>query len=120
MAHSRIKTFPCLPMITRRQIICFILSALLFSSCALLVDDQAQRIVCAKALADQAFRARNRRWDEEVRGLVEAASDYYEKAFGIRFVTQSSAAWPAQEKITSSAELVARLKGDFAARNYNE
>src|SRR6184192_3059706 len=69
MAHSRIKTFPCLPMITRRQIICFILSALLFSSCALLVDDQPQRIVRVEALADPAFRARNPRWDEEVRGL---------------------------------------------------
>src|SRR5207245_4692221 len=103
MAHSRIKTFPCLPMITRRQIICFILSALLFSSCALLVDDQPQRIVRVKALADLALRARNPRWDEEVRGLVEEASDYYEKEFDIRFVKQRIADWPATEKYHSNA-----------------
>jgi len=107
-------------MITRRQIICFILSALLFSSCALLVDDQPQRIVRVKVLADPALRARNPRWDEEVHGLVEAASDYYEKEFGIRFVTQSTAAWPAQEKISSTAELLARLKQDFPAHKNNE
>src|SRR5438034_9396053 len=103
MAHSRIKTFPCLPMITRRQIISFILSALLFSSCALLVHDQAQRIVRVKALADPAFRARNPRWHEGVRRLVQASPDYYEKEFDIRFGTQTTAAWPGQGKIASPA-----------------
>jgi hypothetical protein len=66
-----------------------------------------------KALADFSLRERNGDWDKEVRGLVEAASDYFEKEFGIRLVTQSTAAWPASERLSSTAALLNRLRHDF-------
>jgi hypothetical protein len=96
-------------MTTRRLIICCTLSVLLLSSCTLLVDEKPQRVVRVKALADPAFRERNPRWDEEVRGLVQAASDYYEKEFGVRFITQSTAAWPQTERFSSTAAVLVRL-----------
>jgi len=70
-------------------------------------------VVRVKALADPAMRQRNSAWEKEVRGLVEAASDYYEREFNIQFITQSAAPWPAQERIPSTADLLVRLKRDF-------
>jgi len=101
-------------MITHRRIICFILSALFLSSCSLLGSDEPHRTVRVKALADPAMRERNPEWDKEVRGLVEASSDYFEREFGIRFVTQSATPWPAKEKIASTAGLLVRLKKEFS------
>lgn len=100
-------------MTTPRRTICFILSALFLSSCSFLSSDEPYRIVRVKALADPALRERNPHWDEEVRGLVEATSDYFEREFGIRLITLSTAPWPAQEKIASTAGLLARLKKEF-------
>lgn len=105
-------------MTTRRRITCFILSALLVSSCALLAPGAPQRVVRVKALADPALRERNPRWDQELRVLVEAASDYFEREFGIRFVTQSTAPWPAQERISSTAGLLTRLMQDLPINNF--
>jgi hypothetical protein len=107
-------------MITRRQITCFILNGLLFSSCTFVAPDVPQRIVRVKALADPALRERNSAWDTELRGLVEASSDYFEREFGIRFVTESTAAWPDSEKIASTAGLLARLKQDFPLNSRKE
>jgi hypothetical protein len=108
-------------MITRPRIICFILSAFLSTSCAVLSDAPPKRVVRVKVLADPTLRGGNSGWDKEVRGLVEAASDYYEREFDIRFVTQSTVAWPAQEKVPSTAELLARLKREFPlARKDND
>jgi hypothetical protein len=107
-------------MITRRRIISYILSGLLLSSCALVAPDPPQRTVRIKALADPALRERNSQWDNELRGLVEASSDYFEREFGIRFITQSTAAWPASEKINSTAGLLARLKQDFPLNHRKE
>jgi hypothetical protein len=70
-------------------------------------------MIRVKALADPALRERNPRWEDEVRGLIEAASDYFENEFGVRFVTQSTAAWTLPEKISSTAGLLVRLKQDF-------
>jgi Metallo-peptidase family M12 len=100
-------------MTTRRPIICFILSATLFSSCSLVAPEAPQRVVRVKALADFSLRERNANWDKEVRGLVEAASDYFEREFGIRLVTQSTAAWPASERFSSTAALLNKLRQDF-------
>jgi predicted Zn-dependent protease with MMP-like domain len=100
-------------MTTRRWITCFILSSVLFSSCAVLAPEPPQRVVRVKALADPALRERDSFWDRELRGLVEASSDYFEREFGIRLVTQSTAAWPVAEKTVSTAALLARLKQDF-------
>jgi hypothetical protein len=100
-------------MILRLRIICCILSASLFASCALLDEGPYERVVRVKVLADPAMRQRNPSWDKEVRGLIEAASDYYEREFNLRLITQSTAPWPAQERIASTAELLTKLKADF-------
>jgi hypothetical protein len=102
-------------MITRRRIICSILSALFLSSCATLSSDSSQRIVRVKVLADVPFRARNPHWVEEARSLVESASDYYEREFAIRLITQSVSPWPEKERMTSTPDLLARVKREFAA-----
>jgi hypothetical protein len=82
-------------------------------SCSFFAPEAAPRVVRVKALADLPLRERNADWDKEVRGLVEAASDYFEREFGIRFVTQSTMAWPAQERFSSTAALLNRLRQDF-------
>jgi hypothetical protein len=100
-------------MTTRPRTICFILSAFLLASCAIFSDAPYQRVVRIKALADPAMRQRNPQWEKEVRDLVEAASDYYEREFDIRLLTASAVAWPAQERVPSTADLLVRLKRDF-------
>jgi hypothetical protein len=107
--------FQCLRMITRRQIIYFTLSIFL-SSCALFTEDKPQRVVRVKALADPALRERNTRWDQELRGMVQAASDYFEREFDIRLVTHSTGAWPAQEHVPSTASLLVKLKHEFPSQ----
>jgi hypothetical protein len=70
-------------------------------------------VVRVRALADPAMRQRNPQWEKEVRGLVEAASDYYEREFDLRFVTQSTAGWPDRERVRSTAELLLKAKREF-------
>jgi hypothetical protein len=100
-------------MITRRPIICCILSALLLASCSAIGSPAPERVIQVKVLGDVSLRERNARWTEEVRGLIEAASDYYEREFGVRLVSQSVSAWPVAERIRGTPELLARLKHDF-------
>lgn len=100
-------------MTTRRRIICSILSTLCLSSCAILPHDPPHRVVRVRVLADVPFRARNPNWEAEARGLIEAASDYYEREFGIRFVSQSVSPWPQSERIPSTPNLLAKLGKEF-------
>jgi hypothetical protein len=100
-------------MITRRRTICSILSALFISACSVLGPHVEQRIVRIKVLADVSFRARNSNWSAEARGLIEGASDYYEREFDIRLVSQSVSPWPEKERIPSTPELLAKLKREF-------
>jgi hypothetical protein len=100
-------------MITRRRITYLILSALLFGSCSLLGPDTPQRVVRVKVFADVPFRARNPNWAEEARGLVEAASDYYEREFDVRVLTQSVSAWPATQRVDSTPTLLSMLQKEF-------
>src|SRR3990170_2685951 len=102
-------------MITRRRTICLILSALFTYSCSLLGPDTPQRLVRIKVLADVSFRARNPNWAEEARGLIEAASDYYEREFDVRVLTQSVAAWPATQRVDSTPTLLSMLQKEFPA-----
>ncbi len=60
-----------------------------------------------------AFRNRNPRWEDEARGLIEAASDYYEREFDIRLLTRSVSPWPEIERIPSTPELLTKLQKDF-------
>lgn len=107
-------------MTTRRRIICSILSAFLLSSCSLLGTDTPQRSVRVKVLADVPFRARNPGWVQEARGLIEAASDYYEREFDIRLISQSVSAWPDKERISSTPSLLARLQKEFPLRSKDD
>ncbi|MGH7794561.1 MAG: M12 family metallo-peptidase [Candidatus Binatia bacterium] len=66
-----------------------------------------------KVLADVPFRARNPNWTEEARGLIEAASDYYEREFDVRLITQSVSAWPATERVDSTLALLSKLQKEF-------
>jgi hypothetical protein len=100
-------------MTTRRRTICFILNAFVFFSCGVLHETPPQRVVRVKAFADGAIRERNSGWEKEVRALVEAASDYYEREFDIRLITQSVVAWPPQERVRSTIDLLVRLKREF-------
>lgn len=100
-------------MISRRQTICSILSALLLAGCSTFQPSAPERIVRVKALADPPFRSRNPGWAQEARGLIEAASDYYEEEFGIRLITESVAPWPEDERVPSTPTLLARLQRQF-------
>ena len=102
-------------MITRRRIISSILSALLLSSCSFVAPEATQRLVRVKVLADVPFRARNPNWTEEAREIVEAASDYYEREFDIRIMTQSVSAWPATQRVDSTPALLSLLQKEFPA-----
>lgn len=104
-------------MTTPRPIICLILSALLISSCSLLGSDTPQRVVRVKVLADVPFRARNRNWTEEARGIVEAASDYYEREFDIRIMTQSVSPWPVTQRVDSTPALLSMLQKEFPVQS---
>lgn len=100
-------------MTTLRPIICFILSVVAVSSCALLHDSPVARVVRVHALADPSFRGRNPQWIAELRARIEAASVYFEREFEIRFATASASAWPERERIASTAALMVKLKQDF-------
>lgn len=68
-----------------------------------------------KVLGDVSFRARNPNWRDEARGLIESASDYYEREFDIRLVTQTVSAWPEKDRVPSTPELLARVKKEFGS-----
>jgi hypothetical protein len=71
-------------------------------------------VVRIKALADPAMRERNPQWESELRELVEAASEYYEREFDLRLVTASTAPWPVAERIRSTSELLLKAEREFA------
>ena len=101
-------------MISHRRTICSILSTLvLLAACSAFEPSPPARVVRIKAMVDVPFRNRNPQWDQEARGLIEAASDYYEEEFGIRLVTYSVAAWPENERVPSTPTLLARLLKQF-------
>ena len=71
-------------------------------------------------MADPKLREENPRWVEGVRELVEAASDYFEREFGIRFVAKRISAWPLHERTSSTASLLVRLKRQVPLRERDE
>jgi len=111
-------------MISRRRTICSILSALLcahfLAACSIFQAPAPARVVRVKALVDPPFRSRNPSWDQEARGLIEAASDYYEEEFGIRLITQSVTPWPDAERVPSTPGLLARLQKQFPVTATND
>ncbi|HWP58265.1 MAG TPA: M12 family metallo-peptidase [Candidatus Acidoferrales bacterium] len=63
-----------------------------------------------KVMADEPFRERDPRWAESARGLLEAASDFYEREFGIKFVAEAVAPWALPEPTRLTAAMLADLK----------
>jgi len=104
-------------MTTLRRTVCFILSLLLVSSCALSGPEVPQRTVRVKVLADPKLREGNSRWVQEVTGLLEAASDYFEREFGIRLVTAKVAPWSLKERISLMPMLLTQLEETFSLRD---
>jgi len=45
--------------------------------------------------------------------LIEAASDYYEREFDVRLLTQSVSPWPEKERLPSTVALLARAQKEF-------
>jgi hypothetical protein len=79
-----------------------------------------ERTVRVKLLADPKLRQKDPRWRQTVAGLLEAASDYFENEFGVRFVAQGIEPWEPNEAYPSAADLLGRLKKDFASKNQRE
>jgi len=52
--------------------------------------------------------------------LIEAASDYYEREFDIRLITQSVSAWPESERIPSTPNLLTRMQKEFAGQSASQ
>jgi rhamnose utilization protein RhaD (predicted bifunctional aldolase and dehydrogenase) len=107
-------------MTTLRPIIYCILSTIFSLSCSGVISRVPQRQIRVRALADVALRARNPGWPNELRGLVEAASDYYEREFGIRLITESTQAWPMSERVESTPDLLAMMKKDYPTRSADD
>lgn len=103
-------------MTTPRRTICFILSAVLASSCSLAGPAPPQRNVRVKLVADSQLRQMDPRWQRGAGGLMEAASDYFEREFGIRFVAAKLEPWPV-ERSASTASLLDSLKQDFSLKD---
>lgn len=106
-------------MITLQRIVCSTLSLLLVSSCTLTAPEIPQRVVRVKILVDPKLRE-NPRWVEGVKELVGAASDYFKREFGIRFVAQRIGPWPLKERISSTASLLVRLKKQVPLKEGDE
>jgi len=96
-------------MTTLRRTVCFILS-LGLSGCALISGPDTDRIVRVKIVVEGRAREGNPRWREEVAKRVQAAANYFENEFGVRFALQVIAPLTLNERISSSAELLQGLK----------
>lgn len=96
-------------MTTLRRISCFILSLSLLSACAVLRDETPERTVRVKLVADAKLRENDPRWRETAAGLLRAASDFYEREFGIKLVAVEIDPWEMEEGSQFVVTLMKRL-----------
>jgi hypothetical protein len=96
-------------MTTRLRISYFILSLSLLSACAVLRDETPERTVRVKLLADAKLRENDPRWRETAASLLRAASDFYQREFGITFVAVEIAPWQMEESSQFVVTLMKRL-----------
>src|SRR2546427_9438656 len=96
-------------MTTLLRISCSILSLFLLSGCAAIFDGAPERTVRVKLLADAALREKDPRWRETAAGLLHAASDFYGREFGIRFVADRIEPWELDESSQFVVTLMKRL-----------
>jgi metallopeptidase family M12-like protein len=106
-------------MITLRRTSCFILSFALLSACALARDEAPERTVRVKLVVDGKLREKNPRWRETAAGILEAASDFYQREFGIRFVPVSVDTWEMDEGSQFVVTLMKRLTARYPASGRN-
>ncbi|MGH7767215.1 MAG: M12 family metallo-peptidase [Candidatus Binatia bacterium] len=106
-------------MITPRRTSCFILSLLLFPACAALLDEPPERTVRVKIVADAKLREKDPRWRETASGLLRAASDFYEREFGIRLAAQAIEPWELGESSPFVVTLMKRLVEKYPHRDHN-
>jgi Metallo-peptidase family M12 len=66
--------------------------------------------VRVKAVADRELREKDPLWQDTVRGLVDAASDIFERDFGIHFKVLAVEAWPLQETTPLTSVMLQALK----------
>jgi hypothetical protein len=78
-----------------------------------------ERIVRVKLLADATLREKDPRWRETLAGLLEAASDFYGREFGIRFAAQKIDAWELEESSSYVVTLMKRLAQKYPLRDQN-
>ena len=107
-------------MITPQRTSCFILSLLLLSACALLREETPERTVRVKLVADGKLREKDPRWRETAAGLLEAASDFYRREFGIRFVAASVEPWELNESSQFVVTLMKRLAQTYPVKERDE
>jgi hypothetical protein len=96
-------------MITPRRTSCCILSLLLLSACAFVRDEAPPRTVRVKLVADAKLREKDPRWRETAAGILEAASDFYQREFAIRFVPATVEPWELEEGSQFVVALMKRL-----------
>ena len=106
-------------MTTLRRISCFILSLCLFSACGLIGPEAQERTVRVRLLADPKLREQDPRWSETAAGLLRAASNYFEREFGIRFVAQKIAPWELEESSPFVVTLMKRLVQKYPLKDQN-
>jgi hypothetical protein len=82
----------------------------LLTACTLTGSPSKQRIVQVKAVADRELRERDPLWKDTVRGLVDAASDFFERDFGIRFTVRTVEPWPSEETTSLTSIMLDRLQ----------
>ena len=96
-------------MTMRRRTSCFILSLALLCACAALRDEAPQRTVRVHVFADAKLREKDPHWRETSAGLVRAASDFYEREFGIKLAPVGVEPWDFNEETPLVATLLKSL-----------
>jgi hypothetical protein len=99
-------------MTTRRPISCCILSLLLLPACAALRDAPPERTVRVRVVADARLREKDPRWRDTAGGLLRAASDFYEREFGVKLAAVAIDPWEFDEE----TPLVSTLLKDLMRR----
>ena len=102
-------------MTTHLRTACSILSLLLLSACGLIGPEPPERTVRVKLLADPKLREKDPPWHETAAGLLEAASDFYRREFGIRFVAASVEPWTLEESSPFVSTLLQQLIKSYPA-----
>lgn len=105
-------------MIMRRRTSCFILSLFFFSACAVF-HEAPERTVRVRLLADSRLMEKDPRWRETAAGLLHAASDFYGREFGLRFVAAGIAPWELEETSPFVVTLMKQLMQKYPAERWD-